>query len=144
MIDDQFSSWVSLWDKARNTKDFQDELPAKSQAEEDFAPSSAQDDYWNYLSSNDPELLQESNPVGLSTLGKDQDHPRPEWVREDLLSEIEEMKNKLYKLEVRLNKKDAGGGKWVEKPVRPDDKALLKDLSEMRKRIDSLSNFLGQ
>ena len=83
------------------------------------------------------------NPVYSDTIGKDQDDPEPVWVSEDLLTQIETLKNKLFKLENEMNAKDAGGNKFVEKCHHPQTKELFEKMQSLRKEIDRVSNTLG-
>lgn len=162
-MDDQFDAWLSDWDKARQTKDFQ----AKEQPIPDEelgsgfgfglvssngggGPRDAQDDYWNYLAGGE-ELLQEDetpNPVYPDSVGKDQDKPKAAWVDNNVIEEIQNLKKKLYELEVKLNANDAGGKKWAEKaqllePFSKETGKFQQQLAEMKKKIDELSNSLG-
>lgn len=94
------------------------------------------------------ELLQEEerttpNPVYPDSVGPDCCDPKPVWVDEDFLKEIETLKNKLFDLENKLAKKMGGDGKWVETPHEPDDKKLMSEIEKMRDKIEKISSKLG-
>lgn len=91
-------------------------------------------------------LLQEvetPNPVRVDTLGPDSEQPKPEWVSENLLKEVEGLKKRLFQMENKLAKMGQKEG-WTEKPVDLDsDKGLVKEIAFMKKRLDRLSDSLG-
>lgn len=146
---DQFDNWCDLWDQAKKSDAFKKEeggmwIPP-SQKGVDFNQS-PQDFYWNNLEGAEQQVLNEnktSNPIYPDSVGKDQDQPKPAWVKEDLLKDIADMKRKLYDLEVKLNKKDGGDGDWVEKCHHPDDSKLWSQIQDLKKKIDEMSNKLG-
>lgn len=161
---EEFANWVDLWDKEMKDRENRPAPAPKAKrtlggdnifgfgssggfdAQEDSMPSTSHDDYWNYLAGGETELLNEEetpNPVYPDSVGKDQENPKPQWVSEELLKDVEEMKRKLYDVEVKLGKEDGGGEKWVEKCHEPDDKKLLGQIEDLRKKIDELSNKLG-
>lgn len=144
---DEFSQWVDMWDQAQVNGNFETEKgismpPAQKGVDANETP---QDFYWNNLDEVDDILTEgkASNPVYPDSVGKDQDHPKPAWVKENLVEEIAEMKRKLYDLEVKLGEEDAGKGEWVEKCHHPDDKNLLSQIEALHKKMDGLSNKLG-
>jgi hypothetical protein len=137
--------YMDLWDQA-----VEDDLvpavekPRVPDTSYEDTVDSAQEDYWNYQVES---LLQESrsaNPVYLDSIGKDQDRPKPSWVNEDFLKEIEGLKKKVYDLECKVNKQDSGNGEWTEKArQQPNDKKLFSQLESLKKQIDNISNSLG-
>lgn len=140
----EFENWCDLWNAAKDSDEFKttDKLE-KQEFNHDISNEKAQDDYWNNLE----ELLTEeksANPIYPDSVGKDQDNPKPSWVKEDFLEEISNLKQKLYDIELELGKEDAGGGKWVEKCHHPKDESLLSKIEKLKNEIDTLSNKLGK
>lgn len=148
---EEFAHWQELWDTASSSGDFHvndKELPTAAQSDL-TANVTTQDYYWNNLNPNEPEILNEedkktSNPIHPDSVGKDQEQPKPSWVKEDLLEAISEMKRKLYDLEVKLGNEDAGNGEWVEKCHHPDGQKIVSQIENLKKEIDDLSDRLGQ
>jgi len=143
---EQFDKWCNDWEEALKTKDFQTPEFTPAFSEDDYVPTghtTAQDDYWNHVEQEILHEVKTPNPIRPDTAGKDQDQPKPVWVNEKFIEEITELKSRLYKLEVKMNKKDAG--KWTEKAQTTNGSSgkLLKELESMRKKIDELSNNLG-
>lgn len=83
------------------------------------------------------------NPIYTDTNGPDSDL-EPEWVKEDLLKEVERLKTKLFSLENSLatmgQKK-----KVLEKPLNStdSDQKLFDEIKKMRDSIEKVSNQLG-
>lgn len=99
--------------------------------------------------SSTPEMFQEiveeesvPNPVRVDTVGQDQQKPEPVWVSEKLLPEIEELKNKLFKLENDLARMGQGE-EFVLNPVKDDGKDLMEKIETIRKNIEEVSSQLG-
>jgi hypothetical protein len=103
---------------------------------------SSQDVYHDY---NDDQLLQEEksqNPVYPDSVGPDHETTPAVWVDEDLLKDVEDLKEKLFNVENRLAKQMGGGEKWVEKAHEPDNK-FMSEIESLRDRIGKISNNLG-
>ncbi len=139
--------WMDIWDESGD--EFQSEpAPAPEIPVADTSVlnlgDTPQDDYFGYMDSVE-ELLSEMktpNPVYPDSAGKDSEDPDAAWVKEDLLKEIETLKNRLYKVENEFAK--MGQGKqWSEKPVEDSGKKLLGEIESLRKKIDAVSDQLG-
>ncbi len=116
---------------------------------------STQELYWEYLynSISGNELLKEEekspsldppNPVQPDSLGKDQDHPKPQWVDNDGYKEFQDMKQKLYDLECKLGSKDSKDVKWNE-PIThaPENQDVIDQIETLKKRMDDFSDKFG-
>lgn len=137
--------WIGMWDEAE--KEGVHPRPEEVKKSELISGETAQDDYYDYLD-GEPELLQEEdhhipNPVYPDSVGPDHLTTEPVWVSEDLLKEVESLKNKLYKVENELAAKMGGGKKWVEKAHNPEDQKLMSEIESMRKRLEKVSSSLG-
>jgi len=126
---ENLEKWLGVWEQALKDGAFQTEEP-KEEKPLNIDPHLAQ------MAGIDVDLLQETktpNPVYPDSLGKDQENPKPVWVDENMLKEIEQLKNKLFDLENKLAKEEA------------DDKAqsLMKKIESIRKDIDDVSDVLG-
>ncbi len=131
--------WASTWDKACEEGIFDDE---PKPAPEPQAPAifDAEGDAKGDVE-GDPELLQERktpNPVWPDSVGKDQEHPKPVWVSEEIVKEIEGLKDKLFKLENKLAK---DSGDFIDQAT--GDKKVMSQIESMRKQIDQMSSSLG-
>lgn len=151
MIDDEFDSYVSMWEKAQKSGLF----PKAPKAEE---PEPASDDLAQYYTQEVvEEMLNEDhsgppmkradiadmsrdqaklpNPVLYHTLGNDQDLIpwTPNWISGTELEDLIELKKNLYELECELNTKDAFNQKT---------QGVQKKLEEMKKKLYTLSNAL--
>lgn len=132
--------WIDAWDELKN------DLPASVKS----SPVVLKDDdyYNNYLGSlkeEEESVIHEekiANPVYPDSITKDQDKPKPSWVKEDLLKEVEELKNKLFDLENKLAR--LGQGKSPpKKPVSDKQEDLMKEIEAIRLKIDKVCNRLG-
>jgi len=109
----------------------------------------AQDTYYDFLDAEhgaDPGLIQEdktSNPVYPDSQGPDHTTTDAVWVTEDIVKEIEELKDKMFKLENEMAKQMGGGEKWVEKAHDPDHGKAMSEIESLKKRIEKVSNNLG-
>jgi hypothetical protein len=137
--------WSDLWDEMQSAGVHpESERFQPSPFAADVLSTTAQDTYYDYFDS-EPELLQEEkipNPVYPDSIGADQDGPKPAWVNENLLKEIESLKKRLFAVENRVARMGQGK-KWSEKPVNGDDKGLMSEIQSLRKRLDKVSNQLG-
>jgi hypothetical protein len=104
----------------------------------------AQDSYYDYLDSE--ELFQEEktpNPVYPDSVGPDQNGPKPVWVDEKLLKEIEGLKTRLFKVENQMARMGQGK-KLAEKKVHSfNDKSMFAEIKAIRDRIEKVSSQLG-
>lgn len=124
--EEDFINWQDMWDSVRDTPEF-NQTPQPD---------------WTDVAEIIVEDFKTPNPILASTVGTDQDDPKPAWVSE-FINEISELKQKLYDLEVKRNKEDAANGEWVEKCHHPDDKEISKRIESIKSEIDNLSNSLG-
>lgn len=152
--------WGQMWDELEGNEHPAPAAPAAQErlklgdymnmSDEEFesqttqsAFQSSQDIYHSY---NDDQLLQEEksqNPVYPDSVGPDHETTPAVWVTEDLVKEVEDLKEKLFSVENRLAKKMGGDGKWVEKATNPDYAKLMGEIESLRDRIGKASNKLG-
>ena len=136
------SDWMGIWDKAVSDgvfkPDVNDQQVTPLDSDVGYDPVSCS------MAGIDPILIQESsdkhipNPVYPDSVGKDQDLPKPAWVNEDMIKELEELKDKLFKLE---NKFAIKSGDFVKQNA--DDKKVMSQMQSIRKQIDQVSDSLG-
>jgi hypothetical protein len=87
------------------------------------------------------------NPVYNSTVGKDQDLGTPDKVTKNWgvggkdLNDLEDLKKRLYKLEVELSK--AGIIKAEKGSKKDSESTILKSMDDLKKDIDGLSDKLN-
>lgn len=135
------TDWMGIWDKAVSDGVFGSE--EKEQQVDQLDSDIGYDPVTCSMAGLDPVLLQESqrniaNPVYPDSVGKDQDLPKPAWVNEDIIKELEELKEKLFKLE---NKFAISSGDFIKQS--PEDKKAMSQIQSIRKQIDQVSNSLG-
>lgn len=142
----EIDNWTDMWDEMQDKKMHPaPEKPKQSDFANKILGDDPQDTYYTSLDAND--LLQEAeevtqNPVRMDTIGPDDQQPKPAWVREEFLSEIENLKERLFKLENEMAK--MGQGKtFSEKPVTLDNKDVFKKVESIRSEIEKLSSQLG-
>jgi hypothetical protein len=88
------------------------------------------------------------NPVYPNTVGKDQDLGTPEKVTQNWgvggkkLNDLEDLKKRLYELEVNLTKAGIIKEKGAKKKDS-DESTLLKSMRDLKKQIDDLSDKLN-
>lgn len=154
MSDNDFRSelemWTDMWDDAQK-QNVHPEVPKPKSKDIGFSGDTAQDNYFDYLNSEEEiEVLQEEstpNPVYPDSVGADSERPAA-WCKEDLLKEIESLKNKLFKAENELAKLGSDK-KWNEKAVNydpqvaPNDNNLMSQIESLRKKIEKVSNHIG-
>lgn len=151
--------WAGMWDELQD--DFQEDNPPVPEVEVNPQPlGDTQDTYWAFFNdrmenpSGDSdydydELLQEDktektpNPVYPDSVGPDYKTTQPVWVSEELLSDVEDMKKKLFELENQIASKMGGGEKWVEKAHQPELTSTQNKIDALRDRITRVSNNLG-
>lgn len=157
--------WTEMWDEIQGDEEFsgKEELIPSPSAGIGNRP---QDDYYDFLDSGNqfpdeesvPEeegLLQEAkkkkrvveskttmNPVYPDSVGADSENPKPAWVNENLLKEIENLKKRLFQVENKMAKMGQGK-KWPEKPIASDDSKIMSEIKMLQKRINKLSDSLG-
>ena len=136
------TDWMGIWDKALSDGIFEPE-EKDQQAATPFDSDIGYDPVTCSMAGIDPILIQETerhipNPVYPDSVGKDQDAPKPAWVNEDMLKELEELKEKLFKLE---NKFAINSGDFVKQNT--EDKKAMSQIQSIRKQIDQVSDSLG-
>jgi len=147
----EMDAWQEMWDEAQEKGIHPEVEPVKRYGE---VPDTgkAQDFYYQYLDDAlgvEPEVLTEEkelrtpNPVYPDSAGPDCATTPPVWVSEDLLKEVQKLKDKLFDVENRLAKEMGGGEKWLEKAHNPDQKKTLSEIDSLKKRIEELSSTLG-
>lgn len=137
--------WADMWDEMQSSgvhPEMEKPQPAP------YSPGvTAQDHYYDYFDSEvDEELLQEEktpNPVYPDSVGPDCCNPKPAWVKEDLLKEVESIKKRLFQVENQMARLGQGK-KWSEKPVLQNgDKSLMSEVKKLRERLEKVSSKLG-
>ena len=150
----ELEQWVDLWDDAQEKGVHPNgESPEQSQSVGFGSKqtlgfgSKAQDDYYDYLDSQVPGLLQElriPNPIYPDSAGPDSETTPPVWADEDLLKEVEGLKKKLFDLE---NKMAALGGekKVLEKAqvYKAGNDKMMSEIKSLRDKIEKVSSTLG-
>lgn len=146
--------WSAMWDEMQG--DFEPEAPYVDEVEVGREPiGTAQDTYWAFINTklggddvgqdDYDDLLQETQTPHrqqADTRGADWEDPKPVWVNEELLTEIEGLKKKMFELENKMARL-GGDTKWAEKPHAPDFSKLQSEMNALRKRMDRVSNGLG-
>jgi hypothetical protein len=152
MSDKDFRSelemWTDMWDDAQE-QNVHPEVPKPVSKDVGFSGDSAQDSYFDYLDSEEIEVLQEEsipNPVYPDSVGPDNERPAA-WCKEEFLKEIESLKNKLFKAENEVARL-GGDKKWNEKAVNYDPQnssndSLMSQVESLRKKIEKVSSHLG-
>lgn len=161
--EDQFHKWTQQWDKALEDGLFPSTpiKPASSNPKSSFFGLSNNDDseiesdeevsYWSdiakYEELDEHQLLNEnktkkiaksSNPVDYVNLGKDaKNQPTEDWTDGDSLTKLNELKKKLYDLEVKFLSKHAMG---VEEKELDSIKNEMEKVSTL---IDQISDKIG-
>lgn len=102
-----------------------------------------QDSYYDFMELE--ELLQEQktpNPVYPDSAGPDHETTKPVWVSEDLLKEVEKLKQRLFEVENRVAQ--MGGKKWTESPqTSGTEKNVFGEIESLKKQIEKVSSTLG-
>ena len=129
--------WQDVWDQACEEGLFEDDTPKQSAEPVSIDPATS------YIAGieTEPELMQEDktpNPVWPDSVGKDQENPEPVWVKEEIVKEIEGLKNKLFELE---NKFAKDSGDFIDQAS--GDKKVMSQIESLRKEIDKMSSSLG-
>jgi hypothetical protein len=152
--------YADMWDEIESgmppTKPLQPDKQAGTGTTQDF--------YYDYLddtegeepqvlsepqASSEPQVLTEKesfttpNPVYPDSAGPDFATTPPVWASEELLTSVEDLKNKLFDVENRLAKEMGGGEKWHEKVHDPDHKKTMDEIESLKQRIEKVSSTLG-
>ena len=142
----EIDNWADMWDEMQDKKMHPAlEKPEQSAFASKILGDEPQDSHYDDV---DPDgLLQESeeatqNPVRMDTVGPDQDQPNPAWVKEDFLSEIEDLKQRLFKVENEIARMGQGK-KFSETPVQSDRNNFMSKVESLKKQIEKLSSNLG-
>jgi hypothetical protein len=155
----EFQNWVDMWANAQDMEEFQS--PAGNDYDTAAEIANPIDDPERSLyarmigmdtgeeehaCSQDEELLQEQkktpNPVYPDSIGPDCQRPKSAWVNEDLLKELEGLKDKLFKLENKMA--ELGVTKKEQKPVEMKfGEKMSSQMEQLRKQIDRISDNLG-
>ena len=143
----EIEMWADMWDQAQED----DIHPApESPKPSEFANSilgddNPQDAYWDYIDVEQQLLAEEKktpNPVYPDSVGPDHESTPPVWVSEDLLKEIESLKDKLFKVENEMAKMGAGE-KLEQKTKDSEANKAMTEIESLRKRIEKVSSQLG-
>jgi hypothetical protein len=138
--------WADMWDEMQDKGIHPEpEKPKQSTFAAKILGDEPQDSYYDSLDMS--ELIQEAeeisqNPVRMNTVGPDNKQPEPAWVKEDLLSEIKKLKDRLFKVENQMARMGQSE-KLSEKPVEDDGKKLMDKIESIRKEIEDVSSKLG-
>jgi hypothetical protein len=144
----EIDDWANMWDEMQDDGIHPAiEKPKPSAFASQVLGDAPADSYYDYLDGqedllSEEEIVTTQNPVRMDTVGADNKQPEPAWVREDLLDEIQKMKDRLFQMENELARMGQGK-KHSEKPVETDDKKSMSKLESLRKQIDKLSDELG-
>lgn len=134
--------WCDMWDEAQAKGYHPTE---KIQPSNTPGTGKTQDYYYDLLDAEEQQIFQETktpNPVYPDSVGPDSETTPPVWADENLLKEIEGLKNKLFDVENRVAKL-GGDKKWTEKAQVQKTSEPLKEIDSLRKRIEEISNKLG-
>lgn len=139
--------YADMWDEIES-----DLPPAKRlQPDKQGGTGTTQDFYYDYLDDTEGETqvlsekenLTTPNPVYPDSAGPDFATTPPVWASEELLTSVEDIKNKLFDVENRLAKEMGGGEKWHEKVHDPDHKKTMDEIESLKRRIERVSSTLG-
>jgi hypothetical protein len=83
------------------------------------------------------------NPVYPDSVGADCEQPKSAWVQEDLLKELEGLKNKLFKLENKVAELGVSKKGVQEPKTMVFGEKLSSQMESLRKQIDKISDELG-
>lgn len=161
-IEDQFDKWTQQWDKALADGVFPKSESKPKEIEDgksnffgqinikdsEVDPEEDSVSYWNDIANySESQLLNEnkttkiaksSNPVDYTNLGKDaKNKPTEDWTEGESLDKLNELKKKLYELEVNFLSKHAMG-------VKEDDlSSIKKEMESVASMIDKISDKMG-
>lgn len=140
--------WQAMWDEMESGDIHP--IPERPNPQVDPGVSTtAQDTYYDFLDAEhgtEPGLIQEDttpNPVYPDSVGPDHTTTASVWVTEEIVKEIEDLKDKLFKVENQMAKQMGGGDKWVTKAHDPKHDKLMSEIQSIKKRIEKVSSNLG-
>jgi len=145
----EIDQWVDIWDEMqkKSVHPEPEKLVDKTD-KSDFVDDNPRDDYFSGVFSQElftEEEYKVPNPVRVDTKGPDNKKPDPVWVSEDLLPEIEKLKDRLFNLENEMA--SLKSNKKTETPVHMDldmsKDDLSKKISSIRDEIEKVSSQLG-
>lgn len=160
-IEDQFDKWTKQWDKAledglfpksdkaKEIKDGKSNFFGQTNIDDSkLDPDEDKVSYWNDIANySEAQLLNEnktkkiaksSNPVDYTNLGKDaKNKPTEDWTEGESLDKLNELKKKLYELEVNFLSKHAMGVKESELD------SIKKEMESVASTIDKISDKIG-
>lgn len=142
----EIEMWADMWDQAQEDDIHPaPEPPKPSEFAQDVMGDSSQDAYWDYIDV-EQQLLQEErktpNPVYPDSQGPDHETTPAVWVNEDMLKEIESLKEKLFKVENEMAK--MGSGEKLEQKAKDSDATkAMKEIESLREKIEKVSSKLG-
>lgn len=144
----EIDTWADMWDEMQDKGIHPvSEKPKPSAFAANIFGVEPEDSFDDYVDGDEgllseEEIVTTQNPVRMDTLGPDNKQPEPAWVKEDFLDEIQQMKDRLFKVENELARMGQGK-KHSDKPVDSDDKKVMSKVESLRKEIDRLSDELG-
>lgn len=146
----EIDQWADMWDEMQQDPVVNPpmEKPQPSPWAAEVIGTKAQDDYYDYLGAE--ELFQEEskttktpNPVYPDSVGADNQGPKPAWVNEGLLKEVESLKNRLFKLENQMARMGQAKKPATGKVHSSTDKGVFSEIKAIRDRLDRVSDQLG-
>lgn len=142
----EIEMWADMWDQAQEDNVHPpSDPPQPSEFANSVMGDSAQDAYWDYIDVEEQLLSEERktpNPVYPDSVGPDHKTTPAAWVNEDLLKEIESLKEKLFKVENEMAKMGVGD-KLEQKTKNSDHNKAMTEIESLRKRIEKVSSKLG-
>jgi hypothetical protein len=144
----ELDMWADMWSEMEKTDDFRPtkEKPVPAPYS---AGRTAQDHFYDYFDAEndaDPSLIQEekvANPVYPDSVGPDHAAPKPAWVSDGLLREVEALKNRLFKVENQMARLGQGKKHDPKKIHSMSDKSMFSEIRAIRDRLDRVSSQLG-
>lgn len=143
----EIDQWADIWDEMQKDSVHPNPEPPENIGDTKFVDDNPRDDYFSGMFSQELFTEEEKtpNPVRVDTKGPDNKKPEPVWVSEDLLPEIEKLKDRLFNLENEMA--SLKGSKKIETPVHMDldmsKDNLSKKISSIRDEIEKVSSQLG-
>lgn len=142
--------WADMWDEVQEDEEFNEPTPYNQMASPiDDEDQSLYARMMGMDTGDEEVLLQETtkrkspNPVYPDSIGEDGRKPNPAWVDENVMKEIQGLKDKLFKLENKAAQ--MGTKKKVAQPVveMKFGEKISSEIQQLRKRIDRISDNLG-
>ena len=144
--------WMDMWgemEKAGHHPSPERVKPRPTVSREDLADpyntNHSQDAYFDYLDAAEELLAEEKtpNPVYPDSVGPDSKIPDPVWVDDDLLKEVERLRERMFKVENEVARMGQGK-KWTEKTFTgTEGNSLMDEIKSMRQQLDKVSSQLG-